>query len=186
MKFVLLFGPPAVGKMTVGQHLAGRTGLKLHHNHMSIELAKQFFDWSDDAFKRLVELFRFEIFKEVANSDLPGMIFTFVWAIGPERETAYVNRIVNVFAEKGAEIFYVELEADLDERLRRNQTENRLFHKATKRDIAQSEKMLLKHESEYRFNHHDGEFTRPNYLKINNTNLEPGAVAQMIQEHFGW
>ncbi|MEO0469804.1 MAG: AAA family ATPase [Bacteroidota bacterium] len=186
MKFLLLFGPPAVGKMTVGQHLAERTDLKLFHNHMSIELAKQFFDWSDDAFKRLVELFRFEIFKEVANSDLPGMIFTFVWAIGPEREVAYVNRIISIFEEKGAEIFYVELEADLDERLRRNKTENRLQHKATKRDLAQSEKMLLKHESEYRFNHHEGEFTRSNYLKINNTDLTPEKVAEMIQRHFEW
>jgi ATP-dependent Lon protease len=38
---LLLFvvGPPAVGKMSVGQAIAERTGLRLFHNHISIELA---------------------------------------------------------------------------------------------------------------------------------------------------
>ena len=46
MKLVILFGPGAVGKMTVGKALAEITELKLFHNHMSLELANQFFPWS--------------------------------------------------------------------------------------------------------------------------------------------
>ncbi|GAE48204.1 hypothetical protein JCM21738_5289 [Mesobacillus boroniphilus JCM 21738] len=38
MKFVLIFGPQAVGKMTVGHELEKITELKLFHNHMTIEL----------------------------------------------------------------------------------------------------------------------------------------------------
>ena len=34
---VIIFGPPAVGKMTVGSKLSKLTGLKLFHNHMTIE-----------------------------------------------------------------------------------------------------------------------------------------------------
>ncbi len=34
MKFVHIFGPQAVGKMTVGQELVKITDLKLFHNHM--------------------------------------------------------------------------------------------------------------------------------------------------------
>ena len=37
MKLVLLVGSGAVGKMTVGQALAKKTGLRLFHNHMMIE-----------------------------------------------------------------------------------------------------------------------------------------------------
>ena len=33
MKLVIIFGPHAVGKMTVGQELAKITDLKLFHNH---------------------------------------------------------------------------------------------------------------------------------------------------------
>lgn len=42
MKFVLIFGPQAVGKMTVGHELEKRTDLKLFHNHMTIELVTPF------------------------------------------------------------------------------------------------------------------------------------------------
>ncbi|MCC3359301.1 AAA family ATPase, partial [Bacillus sp. REN16] len=46
MKFVHIFGPQAVGKMTVGQELAKITELKLFHNHMTIDLVSNFFDYS--------------------------------------------------------------------------------------------------------------------------------------------
>ena len=42
MKFILIFGPQAVGKMTVGQELAKITNLKLFHNHMTIDLVGHF------------------------------------------------------------------------------------------------------------------------------------------------
>jgi shikimate kinase len=43
MKLIIIFGPQAVGKMTVGQELGKITNLKLFHNHMTIELVSPFF-----------------------------------------------------------------------------------------------------------------------------------------------
>jgi shikimate kinase len=68
MKLVILFGPPAVGKMTVGQELAKATGLKLFHNHVTIELVLNFFEFGTKEFFRLNSLFRKEIFNAVAAS----------------------------------------------------------------------------------------------------------------------
>ena len=71
-KFVLIIGPKAVGKMTVGQELEKITGLKLLHNHMTLDLVSKFFDF-DNHRKKLSEisdLFRFTLFEEVAKSDL--------------------------------------------------------------------------------------------------------------------
>lgn len=79
MRLVVIFGPQAVGKMTVGQELEKITGLKLFHNHMTIDLVSQFFNYGTDTGKRLVRLFRQEIFEEVAKSDLEGIIFTYLW-----------------------------------------------------------------------------------------------------------
>ena len=45
-----LVGPPAVGKMTVGQEIAARTGMRLFHNHMTIELVLQFFEFGSPPF----------------------------------------------------------------------------------------------------------------------------------------
>ncbi len=73
-KFVLICGPQAVGKMTVGQELAKLTGLKFMHNHETIDLPLKFFEFKSEQRERLTDLFRFSIFEEVAKSDLKGMI----------------------------------------------------------------------------------------------------------------
>lgn len=70
MRLVVIFGPQAVGKMTVGQELEKLTGLKLFHNHMTIDLVSNFFDYGTESGRRLVELFRREIFEEVAKSEM--------------------------------------------------------------------------------------------------------------------
>ena len=62
MKFVMIIGPQAVGKMTVGQELAKITGLKLFHNHMTIELVTPFFNYSSEQGKKLVHSFRMQIY----------------------------------------------------------------------------------------------------------------------------
>ncbi|NBI05872.1 AAA family ATPase [Senegalia massiliensis] len=89
MKFVVIFGPHAVGKMTVGQELSKITGLKLFHNHMTIDLVSNFFNFNTSQGKRLVNLFRKEIFEEVSKSDLYGMIFTYMWAFDEQSENRF-------------------------------------------------------------------------------------------------
>ncbi|WP_404332654.1 AAA family ATPase [Mesobacillus maritimus] len=184
MKFVLIFGPQAVGKMTVGQELARITDLKLFHNHMTLELLSPIFDFGPETW-RLSTLFRFEIFKAVANSDLEGMIFTYVWAFNEKDDWEFVDNLCEIFEEKGGEVYFVELEADLDERLDRNKTPNRLAHKPSKRDIEWSENELKSSMNQYRLNSVDGEITRENYIKINNTKKSPEDVAKTIKETFG-
>ena len=77
---VVIFGPPAVGKMAVGAELSALTGFPLFHNHLSIEAVLPVFEFGTPAFGRLVGEFRERVFVEVAESDLPGLIFTYVWA----------------------------------------------------------------------------------------------------------
>lgn len=185
-KFVIIFGPQAVGKMTVGQELARKTGMKLFHNHMTIDLVSSFFSYSTPAGKRLVSLFRNEIFEAAAKSDLTGLIFTFVWALDLPEDRHYIEKISDIFTSQGASVYYVELEADTEERLRRNKTPNRLEHKPTKRDVAFSEQDLLDTMKQYRLNSLEGEFPEENYIRINNTHVEAETVADRIIDRFGW
>lgn len=185
MKLVIIFGPSAVGKMSVGQELAELTGMKLYHNHVSIEAVRPIFDFGTPQFNRLVSMFRMETMKEVAKSDLPGLIFTFVWALNIPAEHEYIDRIVDIFAANGGAVYYVELEASLETRLIRNKHEHRLLEKPSKRDVKNSEQVLF-HEEKYQLNSKEGEFKRSNYLKINNEKLAPWEVATSIVEYFGW
>ncbi|GGN50708.1 MULTISPECIES: AAA family ATPase [Oceanobacillus] len=183
MKFVLIFGPQAVGKMTVGQELEKITELKLFHNHMTIELLEPFFGFSPEMW-RLSTLFRTEIFKAVAESKQKGLIFTYVWAFDQQDDWDYVDNICEIFESKEASIYFVELEANLDERVERNKSPHRLEHKPTKRNVDWSEKEIKETMKKYRLNSKKGEIKKENYIRIDNTNLSPMEVAKIISERF--
>jgi len=184
MKCIIIFGPQAVGKMTVGQELVKITDLKLLHNHMTIDLALEFFPYGNQEQLRLSNLFREEIFKSVAGSDLEGMVFTYVWAFDLEEDREYVENVSKIFTDQGGEMYFVELEADVDERLKRNAHEHRLQHKPSKRNTKESEKNLKETMEKHRLNSSSGEITYKNYIRIDNTELPPEAVAQQIKEEF--
>lgn len=177
---VVLFGPPAVGKMTVGLELADRTGLLLFHNHMSIEPALKLFPFGSPPFNRLVSSFRDQVFDEVVRGDGPGLIFTYVWALDEPGDRRFVDGLVARFEAKNARVHFVELFASLEERLRRNRTELRLAEKPSKRDVEASERRILENEQRYRLNT-DGDFVYPErHLRIDSTHREASDVADEI------
>ena len=182
---VIIFGPPAVGKMTVGDALAKRTGLRLFHNHHTIDLALRFFEFGTPPFHRLVSEFRTRIFEEVAASALPGMVFTYVWAFESESDTRFVERVSGIFRSRGADVYLVELEATQAERLRRNETEFRLAEKPPKRDVVRSRAQLLELDAKHRLNSGDELTGRADYMRIDNTTLSADEVAERIIQRFG-
>lgn len=189
MKCLIIFGPAASGKMTVGKAVAAKTGYKLMHNHMSIDLLLNFFEHGTPEFWRLDELIRFSIMKEFAKSDAAGFIFTYMWAFEHEGQTTddeeYIQKIEQIFAAQGVETVFLELECSLAERLKRNVTTLRLENKPSKRDTEHSEKMMRKNEQVYRLNSKEGELGTRVHLKVNNQDLTPEEVAGMAIEKLG-
>ena len=182
MKLVFLIGNSAVGKMTVGQELMKITDLRLFHNHMTIEPVIEVFGHYDhQAVARIREVF----FEEFAKSDNYGMIFTYMWAFDQQADWDYVEHVKSIFAPYGTEFYYVELVASQEVRLARNRTENRLQHKASKRNVAFSDQLLIHDDQKYRCESMPGEITFDNYLKIDTTNLTAEETARTIQQHFG-
>lgn len=171
--------------MTIGHALEKITDLKLFHNHMTIELVQPYFNYGTPEGKRLVRLFRNEILEAVSKSDLPGLIFTIIWEFDNQGDWEYIKQISDMFTQNNKKVYLVELEADTVTRLERNKTEHRLFHKPTKRNIEWSESMLLQSDKEVRMNSIDGEITDTEYIRINNTELDPDEVAKKIKERFG-
>jgi hypothetical protein len=185
MALLVIFGPPAVGKMTVGMELERLTGLRLFHNHMTVDAVLPFFPFGSPRYSNLVGEFRRRIFEEVAASDLPGLIFTYVWAINDPADKAHIDRLVKIFADRGSRICYAELEATQAERLMRNETPLRLAEKKTKRDLKASRSHLLDADQRYQLNTRGDFFYPEQHLKVENTRLSPEEVAQRIIQHFG-
>lgn len=181
MKLVFLIGDAAVGKMTVGQELMKVTGLRLFHNHMTIEPVIEIFGYYSG---KTISQIREVIFQEFAASDNYGLIFTYMWAFDQKSDWDYVRHVTEIFERHGAEVYYVELVAPQEVRLARNTTENRLKHKPSKRDIHGSTMRLLADDRKYRCVSEEGEIPFENYLRIDNSKFSPQEVSHMIRNHF--
>jgi hypothetical protein len=182
---LFVIGPPAVGKMAVGHEIAQRTGLRLFHNHLTIELVLRFFEFGTPAFHRLVDGFRQQIIDEVAAGDGAGLIFTYVCAFDEPADLAVLSTYAQAFTSRGGRAVHLELAASQAERIRRNTTEFRLAEKPSKRDTDWSHRHVLELDEQYRFNS-IGEFDhRADWLRIDNTQLAPGEVAERAIVHFG-
>ncbi|MDR0446060.1 MAG: shikimate kinase [Oscillospiraceae bacterium] len=186
MKLLLLLGNTAVGKMTVGQELCKITDLRLMHNHLTIEPVIELFGYfKGDTVKRVREVY----FNDFLATKAYGLVLTFMFAFDVPREYKYINSVIEKFRSAEAEIFACELVAPQDVRLRRNVTENRLKHKASKRDIEKSNARLLADDAGARIESNDGEFEEhfPGvpYFKLDNTDISAEAAALMIKERFG-
>lgn len=185
MHFLVLFGPPAVGKMTVGREITQLTGIPVFHNHLSIEPVLRLFEFGTPQFQRLVGNFRRQVFDEVAGSGLPGLIFTYAWDLDDQDDLDFLTDACARFEARGANITLVELCADLDVRLTRNKSEQRLAEKPSKRNLAWSEQNLLKAHERYRMNS-GGEIPLDyRHIVIDNTHLEPAHAAAMIVQQVG-
>lgn len=181
MKLVFILGDAAVGKMTVGQELIKITGLRLFHNHMTIEPVIEIFGRYDG--KTIAEM-RDLIFRNFAASESYGMIFTMMMDFDLPSEWEYLEHIKSIFEPYGTEFYYVELIAPQEVRLQRNATENRLKHKASKRDIETSNQRLINDDNNHRCVSYEGEITFENYLRIENADKTADEVARMIKERF--
>ncbi len=186
MKLLFLFWPPAVWKMTVWHELEKVTSLKLFHNHITIELAKNFLDFWHPHFGELVQSLRIAFFEVIAKTDITGIIFTAGIDFNDTVSINFMDHVCTLFAKYDAEIFHVELITDLATRLERNKSEHRLRHKPSKSDIILSEARMLQFEKECRFNTLPGEFNRTHYFQIDTTHISAEETAQKICTHFNW
>jgi hypothetical protein len=190
MDLVIIFGPAAVGKMTVGHALCELTGFKLFHNHATIEPVLGIFPFGSAPFGRLVSEFRRRVIEEAAVSDLPGLVFTYVWELNDAGDTDTVASYIQIIERAGGRVRLVELYADQDERLARNGTEFRLAQKASKRDLEFSRRNLLAIDADHTLNT-GGPRTKAedlieqnDHVRIDNTNLTPTQAAGQIIKAF--
>ena len=183
MTLVLLFGPPAVGKMTVGRAIADSSGFRLFHNHHTIEPLLDVFDFGTPPFDRLLGEFRRRVLEEAAAADT-DLVFTVVWALDLPEDAAGMRRHLQPFVDCGRRVALVELYAGLETRLDRNHTPYRLAEKKSKRDLEWSDANVRDLER-YQLNTDRPSVADPliaehRHLRLDNTDRTPEDVAAEI------
>lgn len=191
MALIVLIGAQAVGKMTVGKELEKKIDGKLLFNHQTIDLYANFlgynsltFDLSDQTRKNLFTAF----VKNKENNTTSSIIFTVLICFDQPNDITFLNEISDIFLQANEPVYFIELVANLTERLKRNIHEDRLAAKPSKRNIAFSEQELRTSNDNYRLISNDGEllerFPNVHTLKIDTTDLSPESTAEMIIKQF--
>lgn len=123
MKLLFLHGPPAVGKLTIARDVAARTGWRLFHNHLTVDLALSLYDFGTPGFIALREEVWLAAIRRALGDRLPGMIFTF----NPENSVPqrFIDELFTDVFVRGGQLISVGLTASEPEIERRIDSDSR-------------------------------------------------------------
>jgi hypothetical protein len=122
MDLIFLYGPAAVGKLTIGRELSQMTGFRLFHNHLVVDALTAVFDFGSEPFVRLREEIWISVFREAARQGT-SLIFTF----SPERTVSesFVRDAAGAVEKEGGRMRFVALTCPLAELEKRVENESR-------------------------------------------------------------
>lgn len=140
MNLVLIYGPPAAGKLTIATELANITGYTLFHNHLTRDLIHNLYpnEIKHDINRHhgLVGKLRCEIFKYCSEQET-NLIFTFVYE-SPKKD-GMIKDIIGSINKKKDRIMFVELVAPREILLGRVANESRnKYHKLIDKELYDS------------------------------------------------
>ncbi|HWA88293.1 MAG TPA: shikimate kinase [Opitutus sp.] len=173
MKLVVLFGRPAVGKLTVARELATVSGWRLFHNHLVVDALLAVFDFGSAAFVELRERIWLDVFRAASAAGTPGLIFTF----SPEQTVrpSFIDQLLTGARARGDALEFIELtcpESEIERRL--DNASRRATGKITSLDL---HRQLAR----------DGAFDRPVMppagLRLDTSLLSAPESAQRIWRH---
>ncbi len=170
MNLIFLYGPPGVGKLTVGKELAKLTGYKLFHNQLTVDLVHSLFDWGTPLYNKFVKKYRFELLAKAAQTKVDGVIYTYCYCKAHDRSD--VKKIFSQVIKNGGKIYCVQLSCSRAVLFKRIQHPLRKRHRKVT-SVDKLKKTLQKHDLFSKIDFY------PSIL-IKNTILTPRQAAQQI------
>lgn len=173
MHLVFLYGPAAVGKLTVARALAERTGLRLFHNHLVVDTLLAVFAFGSPPFVALRERMWLDVFEAAARAGT-SLIFTFA----PENTVSegFPDAAAARIAPHGGRIRFVRLTAPVEvQEARIGDDSRRATGKLTDLDLLR--RLRASGSQSYR--------ELPAELTLDTSVLAPEATAARIAEGLG-
>jgi len=173
MKLIFIYGPPAVGKLTVAEELSESTKIPVFHNHHSRDLVKDIYGDNLMQHYALVDTIRIDVLDYCSKNDT-DLIFTYVY--GGKDDDANVKTFTETVKENNGEVIFVELTASREDLISRVNNESRKRYKKLTDQATLSK--ITEDMSIYSIPNVDA-------LKINTSKLEPSESASLIAEKLG-
>ncbi|HJP96388.1 MAG TPA: AAA family ATPase [Candidatus Saccharimonadales bacterium] len=176
MKLLFLYGPPAAGKYTVGSELAERTGYKLFHNHMTVDISRALFGETQNNGARasaLKDQLRLDVIRTAAEQNI-NLIFTLAYTRGASDQFVY-DVVKTVTDNKGC-VCFVQLHAPRQVLYSRiGNTSRHLLGKPSTREHL---------EEKFARGGLDLPVLFTNNLRLDTSQLQPTEAAQRVITHF--
>ena len=174
MNLVVLYGPPAVGKLTIARELARLTGLKVLHNHLTIDVALAVFEFGSPPFIRVLDKLRLAVIEEAAAENV-DLAFTVVY-FRADWTTAGAKAFLETADGIGVRVCLVQLTCAVEALESRVASEER----AQMGKLA-SVDALRKFMADKDF---ASGYPAPATLRIDTTDLPPDEAARRIAAHY--
>lgn len=140
-RLIFLYGPPAVGKLTVARAIAERRDFRVLHNHVTFDPVAEVLPVGTSTFWAALDKVRLELVIAAAGEGI-DLIYTFVFAPGDEH---HIDEIESAYEAVGGSVIFVQLLAPSEELHRRVASESRRAH-AKIMDAAALDQVLRDHD----------------------------------------
>lgn len=170
---VYLYGPPAVGKLTVAGRVAQRTGWPLFHNHLTVNAIREVFPFKTPAFTEVLHRLRLDVFETAARTGI-SLVFTnnSAWggADGRERFTLFAEEACRTVVDAGGRTLFVQLTAPADVLVARVTDDSRAAHGK----LVDPDRLLVL------LGEHDPTPLHPDDLVLDTSVLDPDAAVEAV------
>src|SRR5262245_42758915 len=96
-RLVFLYGPPAVGKLTVARAIAEQDDVRVLHNHVTFDAVAEVLAPGTLTFWAALDKIRLDLVTAAAGEGI-DLVYTFVFAPGDE---AHVDDVVRAYESAG-------------------------------------------------------------------------------------
>lgn len=139
MHLIILYGPPASGKLTIARELSKKTGFPLLHNHLIADFGNALFAFGTDEYVEFATTLRTMAIDAALKANTPGLIMTFAFGLetkGGKRDEAILKTISQRVKRHGGKTTFVHLTCDESVLFQRVTSESRKqFHKLSNPSI---------------------------------------------------
>jgi predicted kinase len=171
MKLILLYGPPASGKLTIAEKLSKLTGIPLFHNHLSRDLVEGLYGSNFKAHYALIDTIRYDVINYCAEQG-HDLIFTYVYE-GGEDDDIDIRRFIDIIEKHHGEVVFIELSATRDDLIARVDSDSRKIHGKLIDPVKMAR--ITQDMNKFRI-----AYVTP--IEINTSNIDPNAaVADIIE-----
>ena len=176
MKLIVIYGPPAVGKLTTAEKLGEISGYRVFHSHLAIDLVNSITpDGAGKAYSELLFRIIYETIEFAWKDKQAGLVMTIAYT-GSEKQKELLRKLKAMVESDGGRICPVKLIASMDELKRRVVSPSRDYYgKLMSAD--ELEKWMA--EIDYL-----SKMDIAESLEIDNTSIGSDAVAEMIKRHY--